>query len=78
MKQINLNVTPEFERNLNAVMRTRGIASKSDAIRIAVREAAERLKESSPPDDFREWIGIGLKAPLNHTPRFKDEDALWS
>lgn len=40
MSQINLHTTPEFEADLAALMKARGIKSKSEAIRVAVREAA--------------------------------------
>lgn len=40
MAQINLHVTPEFEEALDALITGRGLASKSEAIRLAVREAA--------------------------------------
>jgi hypothetical protein len=74
--QINLHVTPEFERALRRLMKLRGIASKSDAIRIAVKEAAERAI-AAPRGSFRSLLGIGLGAPLNPNPRFKSDDDLW-
>lgn len=42
MAQINLHTTPEFEADLAALMKARRIGSKSEAIRIAVHEVAER------------------------------------
>jgi len=77
MKQINLNVTPEFERDLQRYMRSRSIGSKSAAIRQALREAAAR-SVASDQYDFRGWLGLGLKAPLRRTRRFRTEDELWS
>lgn len=77
MKQLNLNVTPEFERDLKLFMKRKGITRKSDAIRIALREFAEREKARSDCD-FHSLLGIGLKAPLNPNPRFKTQDDLWS
>jgi hypothetical protein len=44
MTQINLNATPEFEHDLEALMLWRGIRTKADAIRHAVREAADRYR----------------------------------
>ena len=77
MKQLNLNVTPEFERDLRSLMKKTRIKRKSDAVRHAVHEAAERerAKEST---DFRSWIGLALKGKPNPRPRFKTEDDLWS
>ncbi len=77
MRQININVTPEFEHDLQLYMRQRKINRKSDAIRQAVREAAVRGPRSNDYD-FRTWLGLGLKAPLRPKPRFHCEDELWS
>ena len=41
MKQLNLNVTAEFERDLRSYMQRKSIPNKSDAIRQALREAVE-------------------------------------
>ena len=77
MRQLNLNVTPEFERDLRRYMKQRGIARKSEAIRLALRDAVERVG-SGGDYDFRAWLGLGLKAPLRRKPRFQSEDDLWS
>jgi hypothetical protein len=77
MKQLNLNVTPEFEKDLRRVMKSAGIKRKSDAVRQAVREAAERSHRRETTD-FRSWIGLALKGRPNPKPRFKSEDDLWS
>jgi Arc/MetJ-type ribon-helix-helix transcriptional regulator len=77
MKQLNLNVTSEFERDLRTYMKSRGIGSKSEAIRRAVREAASR-NSGEGEYDLRALLGIGLKAPLNQKRRFLTEDDLWS
>jgi hypothetical protein len=76
MKQLNLNVTPEFERDLKLFMKRKGIKRKSDAIRYAIREAASRT--NVPKTDFRSWIGVAAKDAPNPNPRFKSEDDLWS
>ncbi len=77
MKQLNLNVTPEFETDLRRYMKRRGVRAKSDAIRLALREAVER-GSGETAYDFRSWLGFGLKAPLRRKPRFAIEDELWS
>jgi hypothetical protein len=77
MGQININMTPEFEAALERLMRLRGIRSKSEAIREAVAESADRAREAAPVEDFSDWIGAALRAPLNPSPRFADEDDLW-
>jgi len=77
MRQLNLNVTDEFERDLRRYMRQKGITKQSEAIRQAVREAVAKASSASR-SDFRSWLGLGLKAPLNPKPRFRSEDDLWS
>ncbi len=76
MKQLNLNVTPEFDRDLRQYMRQRRVVNKSAAIRLALREAVSR--GAGGDFDFRSWLGLALKAPLNPRPRFRNEDELWS
>lgn len=50
MPQINLHVTPEFERALDALVRGRHLPSKSEAIRHAVQEAAAPYLAVPKPD----------------------------
>lgn len=76
MAQMNLHITPEFERALRRFMRVRGLTNKSEAIRAAVREAAERDGRAGRAD-FRSWVGAGCAAPLNPRPRFTSDDDLW-
>ena len=77
MPQLNLNVTPEFESDLKRFMKMKGIRLKSEAVRLAVREAARR-DAATHEYDYRAWLGLALKAPLNPKPRFRGEDDLWS
>ena len=74
--QLNLHMTPEFEKALARLMRVRGIATKSEAVRVAVIEAAERARRQPRPNAFRELIGAGLRGP-RRKPRFRSEDDLW-
>lgn len=77
MRQININVTPEFEKDLQRLMRQRKCKTKTEAIRVAVHEAAQ----AETKKDFSAFLklrGIGLVGPTNPNPRFKDEDDLWS
>jgi hypothetical protein len=77
MGQLNMQVTPEFERALSELMRRRRIATKSEAIRVAVQEALARLRAERVGVDFRDWIAAGLAAPTNPAPRFGSSDDLW-
>lgn len=77
MRQLNVNVTREFDRDLKLLMERRGLATKSEAVRTAVREAAERVSAASQ-FDFRTLLGMGLRAPLRRRFRPLTEDDLWS
>jgi hypothetical protein len=78
MAQLNLNLTPAFERALARFMRVRRIKTKSEAVRVAVEEALAAATQRASAADYREWIGAGTRAPLNPKPRFRDHGSLWS
>jgi Arc/MetJ-type ribon-helix-helix transcriptional regulator len=77
MKQLNVNVTEDFEKDLRRVMKAGGYKTKSEAVRQAVRQAAARL-HAKKTYDFRSLIGVALGGKENPNPRFKTEDDLWS
>jgi hypothetical protein len=59
MRQLNLNVTEEFERDLRRFMRQKGITKQSEAIRLALREAVAKAGAAFY-SDYRSWLGLGL------------------
>lgn len=61
MPQINVHVTNEFEAALKALMKARGLTSKSETIRIAVREAATR--SASGTRDWGALLGLIDRVP---------------
>jgi hypothetical protein len=76
MSQINLQVKPEFEEELAKFMAARRIRTKSEAIRIAVREglaAARRRRRVR----FEDWVGLGNRSARSRKPRFRTDDDLW-
>ncbi len=75
MKQLNLKITEEFERDLRTMMRQRGITEPTEAIHRALREAVAKTAVSSHKS-YRAWLGMGLKGSLNPKPRFRGCD-LW-
>jgi hypothetical protein len=77
MSQINLHAKPEFERDLARFMRLRGLRTKSEAIRLAVREGLERAQAAPARKSFTAWAGAGLAAAPNPEPRFRSDDDLW-
>ena len=78
MAQLNVNLNTAFERDLSLLMRIRGIRTKSEAVRIAVHETAERTAGTGPEKGFSSWIGLGKRRPGNPTPSFRSDDDLWS
>lgn len=77
MAQLNIHLNADLEENLARLVRLKGLRSKSDAVRIAVKEAVERETRMRTTIDFRQWIGLGLKAPVNRKPRFQSDDDVW-
>jgi hypothetical protein len=78
MKQLNLQLTPEFEEELAEYMRLRRVRTKSDAVRLAVREAVARERRQPMNSDFSKWLGLGVRVPENPEPKFKSDDDLWN
>jgi Arc/MetJ-type ribon-helix-helix transcriptional regulator len=60
MAQINFHTTPEFEADLEALMKRRGLRTKSEAIRLAVHELATR---PAPQRDLSGLIGLIDRLP---------------
>lgn len=76
MTQLNLNMTPQFKKDLDTYMKHRGIKTKSDALRTALREIVEMISKSKKTE-FSTWLGAGLKAEPKKNRKFKSEDDLW-
>jgi len=77
MRQIRLNITGEFEHDLRRFMRLKGITDECHAIQQAVHEGIIG-PSAAGHFDFRSWLGLGLKAPLNSARQFWSDDDLWS
>ena len=77
MAQLSVHLTPDFEQALRRFQKLRGLPSKSEAVRVAVREALERETRQAPRVDFRDWLGLGRRVPVNPNPRFRSHDELW-
>jgi hypothetical protein len=78
MSQISVELTPELEQALAEYMKLRHIEEEAEALRTAVVEAVERERGQHRAPDFSSWIGLGLRAPQNPSPRFRSDDDLWS
>jgi hypothetical protein len=77
VSQLNIHVTASFERALSRFMKLRGLTSKSEAVRLAVEEAAVRELAGQKRLSFSDLRGAALGAPPNPSPRFRSEDELW-
>ena len=77
MRQININVTPEFERDLKLYMQRTGVKQKSEAIRRAVHKAAEQ-ESAGREAAIDRLYGLALKYPPRKKRKFLTEDDLWS
>ncbi len=78
MPQLNVHLTPEFQRSLAEYMRLRDLKTKSEAVRQAVLEALEVQISRRRTADFGSWLGLGNRAPQNPEPRFRRDDDLWT
>lgn len=77
MTQINLHVTPEFEKELQQLMKVKQLKTKALAIRIAVKECLAHSIAQKIPTDFSQWAGLANQVPMNSKPRFSSDDDLW-
>ena len=78
MTQLNINLTPDFEKDLKNYMKEKGCSQKSEAVRLALHEAVERLKGQKIKTNYKVWRGIALMVSQNPKPRFKNDDNLWN
>jgi len=80
MKQLNVQLDDRLVEGLQLLIKHRGLRGKSEAVRVAVREAVERLLNSRPPASaLRESLGFALAVgKAKSRGRFKTEDDLWS
>lgn len=77
MAQLNVHLTPEFEKALAEYMKLRRLRTKSDAIRAAVLESLDREHRRRQAADFSRWLGMACKAPQNLQPQFRSDNDLW-
>ena len=74
--QLTLRLTPVFRDSLDRLIRLRKLTSRSEAVRIAVHEAAERAERTAKATGVAGLWRAGLGAPLNASPRFASDDDL--
>jgi len=73
MSQLNIQMTPEFENNLRRYMASRGIKTKSEAVRRAIEEGLDRT-----PDPTRfNWTSLRGQGLGTTPPQITNNDQLW-
>lgn len=77
MAQLNLNMTPEFEKDLNKLMKNRRFKTKAETIRTAIKECLDRSNQKKHAINFESWIGMGNKKPVSKNPKLTSDDDLW-
>ena len=77
MPQLNINMTPEFEKDLKQLMKNRQLKTKAETIKIAIKECLDRTMLKQTRTDFKQWLGRGKEKAENNTRRFKSDDDLW-
>lgn len=77
MSQLNIHMTPSFEKNLQKLMHILHIKTKAEAIRYAIKETLNHSLIHAKPGDFSKWIGLGKQVPVNANSQFKSDDDLW-
>lgn len=74
MAQMNLQITEVFERNLERFMRVRNLKNRSEAVRQAVAEAADRAERTMT---WADAVGY-LKPALDAGARIPTDDEIWA
>ncbi len=76
MGQLNIRLTPDFDRKLARLMELRGISTKTEAVRAAVSEAVERA-EHRPTTSWEKLRGAANKYEQRPREQWLTEDDLW-
>jgi|GEM_PF-2153853 len=77
-KQLNIVLDRDLIRGLSILVRHRKLKGKSDAVRLAVKEAVARIVGENIGTGLRDSLGAGLRVgKLDGENRFASEDDLW-
>lgn len=77
MGQLNMQLTPEFQRNLERAMKKLGARTKSEAIRRAIEEAAKKPAGGRPRVSWRDLLETARTESARKTGRFASHADLW-
>lgn len=78
MSQLNIHLTPTFEKDLKQFMKLRHIQTKSEAIRVAIKEGIQLSLLQVKPANFSHWLGLATQVPTNKNTKFSSDEDLWS
>jgi len=77
-KQLNIVLDRDLIRGLSILVKHRKLKGKSEAVRLAVKEAVARIVGEQGGKSLRASLGVGLRVgKLDGENRFKGEDDLW-
>lgn len=77
MTQLNIHMTQVFEKELLKFMKLRHITTKTEAVKVAIREGLEHSIGHLKSTDFSQWVGLGNQAPIKKKVKFHSDDDLW-
>lgn len=77
MNQLNMQMTAEFQRNLELAMKKLGARSKSEAIRLAIREAAQKPAGGSVRVSWHQLLESARKESPRKARRFATHAGVW-
>lgn len=77
MGQLNMQLTPEFQRDLERAMKKLGARTKSEAIRRAVEEAARKPAGGAPRVSWLALLESARTETRRKTRRFASHADVW-
>ena len=77
MSQLNIHLTASFQSELKKFMKLRHIDTKSEAIRVAIKEGIQHAMIHTKPVNFTSWLGLANQVPVNKKVKFSSDDDLW-
>ena len=75
--QINLRVPASFKTAVTVLQKLKGYRSQTEAIRIAVEDAARRAQEEARRVSARSLLGVARDPDPGRKPRFETNAELW-
>lgn len=77
MSQLNMQMTPEFRRDLEIAMKKLGARSKSEAIRLAIREMAKKPASGGSRISWHQLLETARGEAPRKARRFESHAEVW-